>query len=1432
MKAFPTSILASAWIGSIVLFCASTLTAQSFAPLQRITGKVDENQRVTLSGNTHPAANAKNDRGRVTPDLPMSDLILVLSRDSAQQAAFEQFVASQYDANSTNFHQWLTPEQVGENFGPSDADIATVSNWLTSHGFSVDEVSKNRLTIRFSGKASQVENAFHTEMHNLEVNGKQHIGNMSDPQIPAALAPVVLGVKALHNFTPKPAHHMGSPVTLDATTGRWKRLSSDTKSNRSVHTLFATQDTNGYLVEDVAPFDFATIYNILPLWNASAPIDGTGQTIAIDGTSDINPSDVAAFRSDFGLPVGPALIQKTGNGIDPGECTATSGYCTIDDLIENSLDVEWSGSVAKNAQIVLVASGFNSATAPTNDPVYDSASYVVNANPKIASILNVSYGECEWGEGTAGNVSYYDLWQTAASEGIAVFVAAGDSGSASCDDGQDSSLPYAAEYGLSVSGLASTPYNTAVGGTDLYWCPVTDTSCATPAAQYWNTANTTSTQASAKGYVPEVPWNDTCAGTLGFQFIQSLASQIHVSGVNDAETACNFAANGRYEREVNKELQYDMAYLVDIVGGSGGSSGCVVSKASSGGTICTSGSTSTGITSDPQAGGNNASQASIPLYNNGWPKPSWQTGVPGIPSDGVRDLPDVSFFASDGFLGSAYLICVTEGGYSCAYSDKNQPFAEEVGGTSVATPAMAGVMALINQKTGSTQGLANKELYLLGAKQASTSGYSSCSAESVTTSSSCYFNDIDAGPFTPAYNNAVPCDYGAFAYFSYNCAVVGTNDEIGILGPSAGNPGYNAGTGYDLATGLGSLNVANVVNAWTSTSSTATGASTVTVTPTPATISTSQSVSVAVTVASSPAGKTTPTGYVTLSGGGYTSSPEPLTAGSFTFTIPAGSLSGGTDSLTVSYSGDSIYAPSSGSGSVTVSKLNAAMGPVSFNPSNTILSNQTLMVLGTVNCSGTCAGSPTPTGTVTVSSGTYTSQAATLSSGNYSVTITPNTFAGSGTVILTIQYSGDNNYNPVSATTQVNVTYFAVLAPTVTVTPTSTSVDSGSPLQVTVTVNAPIATPANPTPTGSVTLAGSGYASSMEPLTAGAYTFTIPANTLASTPANTVSDTLTASYQGDPNYAQALGTTTLTVTQSGFSLAASAATPSSVAPGASATTTVSVTSPTDYTGTVTFTSASCVLTAFTVGLPAPPASSLPTCALTGSGAVTVANGVPSGTVTYTVSSIGTTTAQLSPTGNPVLLAQRRYSSGWFATAGGSALAALFLFLTPIGSRKGRKMLCAILLMAAVTFAAVGCGGGGSSTPTFTTPTVTVAPFKSSIPVNSSLPVTVTVASTSGGPTPTGTVVLNAGQNPLPQQTLSSGSASFTIPATLLTVGSETLTASYSGDNSEDYNPATGSAMITVSNVPTPAGTYTFTVTPTANPTVTPAVSTTFTVTVN
>jgi hypothetical protein len=1191
-RSFPLCVLAGFVFSSVVSL------AQHPAPSARIVRPIDENQLVTLSGNTHPAANAKNDRGAVRSDLPMTDLILVLSRSPEQQAAFDAFVASQSDPSSPNYHQWLTPDQVGEQFGPSLTDVATISTWLTSHGLAVAQVSRDRMSIRFNGTAGVVNSTFHTEIHNLVVNGVPHIGNMSDPQIPAALASVVVGVKQLHNFFPRPLHHMGQLVQHDLKTGGWVRQASTAAiAPRILGSASSTQlakpdgtarpqfgisvgGTSPYLVEDVGAWDFATIYNVAPLWNAG--IDGTGQTIAIAGTSaiDIGESstavvgangnnDVATFRTFFNLPTNNSRntpIQISGNSQPLQVCTSTlsNALCGLGDLEENSLDVEWSGAVAKNAQIVLVASY---PASPSDDNLYDSESYIVdnvgNSSSPVfgAHVMNVSYGECELGLGTAGNVQYYNLWQTAAAEGIAVFVATGDSGSASCDQGGDATygVPYPAEYGLTVSGLASTPFNTAVGGTDFNWCPLTSNdACATEASTYWNTANSSTTESNAKGYIPELPWNDTCTSPLALPFMKSFFSGVTYLGSNnqtfsvtDAETSCN--ALYYYDSTLEQDGDGLLLDLVDTVGGGGGASSCIVNSTDPSGTTvgtCTSGSTTTGT-----------SNGSITLSNNGWPSPTWQaqSGVTGTSGLTARAIPDVSFFASDGFLSSsAYLICVSAASQDpeCTYSTSSEPFAQEVGGTSVATPAMAGVMALINQKAGAAQGSPNAELYSLAAKQSS----GSCSAESTRTSNGCYFNDIDQG------TNAMACDYSAYVNTpSPNCTIAHAGDYVGIL------PGYSAGAGYDQATGLGSLNIANVVNGWTATTGLATP--TVTVTPQNSTINSSNSLNVTVSVTGS---ASTPTGTITLSGGGYAATTE---------------------------------------------------------------------TIGTSPCA---------------------------SASNCVFTIPGNTLTA-GTVTLTASYSGDTDYAKASSTAQVTVTQATLLTPTITVTPASQTLNSEGPFTVTVSVSG-----SGATPTGTVTLSSGSYSSGPQTLVNSSYKFTIGAAN-QQTPLAAGTDTLTATYSGDSNYATGTNTAQVTVTESTFKLTAGAPSSSSVTPGQSATVTVTVAATAGYTGSVSLT---CQQTSTTAS-----GGDGTTCTGGGGGtAVTLTSSSASGTVTFTIGTAAPVTAELARPKMP--------GKGWLGAGSGAVLALLIFFGIPARRRSWRSMLGVLIAFAALGVLS-SCGGGNS-----------------------------------------------------------------------------------------------------------------------------------------
>jgi beta-lactam-binding protein with PASTA domain len=685
--------------------CTAGSEAAATAAPPRVLNAVMENERVKLNGNTHPAAVAANDQGAVANDYPMTGLRLVLKRSSAQEAALKAYMDQQIDSHSANYHHWLTPDQFGA-YGPAEADINALTFWLQSKGFVIEAVSSGRTFIEFSGPAAAVEDAFHTEIHSYLVNGERHIANSSDPSLPAALAPVVTGIDAMNDFHAKALHRDMGPVKRNPQSGKWV----PTTATNSVDPLFSPTGSNGY--ELVSPNDFATIYNILPLWNAG--IDGTGQTIAIAGRSDIKVADVASFRAAFGLPVNvPQIII---NGADPG-------VPSLGDQVENTLDVEWAGAVAKGAKIIFVTS-----PSTLSDGAFSSAQYIVEHN--TAPIMSFSYGACELAMGTAGNAAYNALWQQAAAEGISVFVASGDAGAATCDYGGPS--PSTAKHGLAVSGASSTPYNVAVGGTDF-------NSLNFGYSSYWSNSSAAA-PAAALQYIPEVPWNNSC-GSLAYN--KSIGS-------TDPEELCNTEmAGGRFLANIQ------------VVAGGGGTSGC----------------TTPGSALASSCGG-------------GYAKPSWQAGV-GVPTDPHRQVPDLALFAGNGMLQVAYVICDSTAA-PCNYAVLNDAMAQAVGGTSVASPAMAGIMALVNQNMGSPQGNANVGFYALAAQDTR----ASCNSINLKAGNTCNFNDITTD------SNSVPCAAG-----SPNCTVIHAGDTIGLLG-------YQSGVGYDRATGLGSVNGANLVNHW------------------------------------------------------------------------------------------------------------------------------------------------------------------------------------------------------------------------------------------------------------------------------------------------------------------------------------------------------------------------------------------------------------------------------------------------------------------------------------------------------------------------------------------------------------------------------------------------------------------------------------------
>jgi subtilase family serine protease len=123
----------------------------------------------------------------------MDRILMELQSSPEQDAALEQLIAGQHDPASPHYQRWLTPEEFGAMFGPTQQDVDTVTQWLQSQGMRLDSIARGRRFVEFSGTAAQVERAFHTEIHQYEVNGETDVANSTDLAVPQALAPVIRG---------------------------------------------------------------------------------------------------------------------------------------------------------------------------------------------------------------------------------------------------------------------------------------------------------------------------------------------------------------------------------------------------------------------------------------------------------------------------------------------------------------------------------------------------------------------------------------------------------------------------------------------------------------------------------------------------------------------------------------------------------------------------------------------------------------------------------------------------------------------------------------------------------------------------------------------------------------------------------------------------------------------------------------------------------------------------------------------------------------------------------------------------------------------------------------------------------------------------------------------------------------------------------------
>jgi len=441
------------------LFCVFVPFSAGAAQAQnRLRSTIDDSNTYVLKGNTRPAvaSGLAQDVGAASASQLLPNMSLHFSLTAPQQADLTQLLAAQQNRRSPQYRKFLTPEEYADRFGLSMADVAKVTTWLETNGFSNVQAARSRTFITFSGSVAQAQSTFHTSIRSYSLNGEAHIANAADPELPKALLGVVDSVNGLNNFAPKALNVSAAASILP-----------------KPH--YTTSGGTHYLTPD----DWETIYDVKPLYSAGlngSVITGETYSIAVVGQADISLTDLNAFRTAAGLAAKNPTVTYVG--------TYSSGLITSSDIAQMDLDLQWAGAIAPNANINYLVGSLAGAG------VQDAIAYAIDHN--VAPIISTSYGECEANLSAAQFSSQNALLQQAAAKGITVVAATGNAGAAACD----TATP--ATKGLAVMFPASSQYVTAVGGTEFN--PASGTT-------YFNSSNNAN-GGSAVSYIPEIAWND------------------------------------------------------------------------------------------------------------------------------------------------------------------------------------------------------------------------------------------------------------------------------------------------------------------------------------------------------------------------------------------------------------------------------------------------------------------------------------------------------------------------------------------------------------------------------------------------------------------------------------------------------------------------------------------------------------------------------------------------------------------------------------------------------------------------------------------------------------------------------------------------------------------------------------------------------------
>ena len=446
------------------------------AQTSRVSAQADLGPQTQLTGHLPKWVNSSTQVSSKAVDLSAPiRLSVVLQRDPAVQAAFTQFLADQQTPGSPVYHEWLTPEQVGTLFGPTDSDVAAVTGWLASQGLTVLQVSKSKTIVDVSGSTAAVASALRTSfgyftLDSSSVANQARLSAVSEPSVPTALRPVIQSITGLTDFPVEPQHIRGGARQFD--------VSGTAATGSAPSPLLTTSGGSHFLV----PRDFYTIYDIpsvLAGTNTGATIGTKAQHVAIIGRSRVALTDISEFATNT------AIANYTLNTIIPTGAT-DPGTTQGGDQDEATLDVDRVIGTAPGAIADLVVA--------TNSSGGIQAAVSYNVNTLLDPIETISFGACEYRAGQS-SVSIYDsLFSTGAAEGISTFVSSGDSGANGC---ATAFSPVTTNYPNSINYICASSYDTCVGGTEF----------AEGTGNYWSTTNGTG-YSSALSYIPEGGWNE------------------------------------------------------------------------------------------------------------------------------------------------------------------------------------------------------------------------------------------------------------------------------------------------------------------------------------------------------------------------------------------------------------------------------------------------------------------------------------------------------------------------------------------------------------------------------------------------------------------------------------------------------------------------------------------------------------------------------------------------------------------------------------------------------------------------------------------------------------------------------------------------------------------------------------------------------------